>query len=53
MVEFLEILNDDVEDENQMNIVLENGEWFPEEMSRASDQPCILFDKKVFEIVGG
>ena len=53
MVEFLEILNDDVEDENQMNIMLENGEWFPEEMSRAGDQPCILFDKKVFEIVGG
>jgi hypothetical protein len=53
MVEFLEILNDDVEDENQMNIMLENGKWFPEEMSRAGDQPCNLFDKIVFENVGG
>ena len=37
MVEFLEILNADTEGEDQTYIMLENGEWTPEEMSRAGD----------------
>ena len=54
MVEFLEILNADAEDDDQTYIMLENGEWCPEEMSRAGDlkEAQGLFDKKVFEIVG-
>ena len=54
MVEFLEILNADVEDEDHVYIMLENGEWCPEEMSRLGDLKEVqgLFDKKVFEIVG-
>ena len=50
----MEILNADVEDEDHVYIMLENGEWCPEEMSRVGDLIEVqgLFDKKVFEIVG-
>ncbi len=51
MVEFLEILNADAEDDDQMYIMLENGEWSPKEMPRAGDLKEVqgLFDKKVFD----
>jgi hypothetical protein len=53
MVEFLEILNADVEDEDHVYIMFENGEWCPEEMSRVGDlkEAQGLFDKEFFEIV--
>ena len=48
MVKFFEILNVDAENEDQMYIMLENGEWCSEEMSRADD----LEDLLVFENEG-
>ncbi len=54
LVEFLEILNVDAEDEDQTYIMLDNGERYPEGVSRAGDlkEAQSLFDKKIFESVG-
>ncbi len=54
MVQLMEVYSTEMPDEEQSFIMLENGEWCPEEMSRAGDLKELqgLFDKKVFEIVG-